>query len=393
MKKLILILILATTIFSLSAQDTIRNFIFGHSLLDHRPPAIPTPSDETTVPHWLFLLAEESNKYYAATGQYGFLQQHDNLPPFAQWGYDLVPTVWESDYEDFSEADFTNILITAGNFMQWQPPTEVYFGDPDGVTPISATITINDWLLTQEDSLHILIYENWPDMAGYMESFPPTQEEFQNYNNYTTGEFHDWWLEYHDALRIHNPNIKMVPVGPVLAELLQESPYSDIPMTELYEDDAPHGRASLYFLASMVTYMSLYQEKPASTFQVPSIIHNVIVDNYPEIIDFMWDYLSDFNDEDNVSRVFCADIINGQHEVNQENISIYPNPTTGLLHLDTSIEKCTMQVFDSRAILHRTISVGNNALIDLSDLAPGLYFVKIRDQKNAQVYLQKIIKD
>jgi hypothetical protein len=69
---------------SVSAQQDVRQFIFGYSLLDHRPPAVPTPSDETMIPHWLYLLADQGNHGYGATGRYGFLQQHINLPSFAQ---------------------------------------------------------------------------------------------------------------------------------------------------------------------------------------------------------------------------------------------------------------------------------------------------------------------
>ena len=36
-------------------QTNVRNYIFGHSLIVHTPPQFPTPSDETTVPHWLTL--------------------------------------------------------------------------------------------------------------------------------------------------------------------------------------------------------------------------------------------------------------------------------------------------------------------------------------------------
>jgi len=87
--------------FTIYSQTTINQFIFGHSLIDHSPPLIPTPSNETTVPHWIYLLAQEAENSYAAGGKYGFLPQHAMPPYFAQWGYDIVPSVWDSDYEPF----------------------------------------------------------------------------------------------------------------------------------------------------------------------------------------------------------------------------------------------------------------------------------------------------
>ena len=178
----------------LQAQQQVRSFIFGHSLLDHRPPIHPTPSDETTVPHWLFLMSEEAGHEYAATGKYGFLPQHAMLSPFAQWGYDLVPEVWDSDRQEFHEVDFNNVLLTAGNFMQWQPSDFLYPGDT--LSPLSATRRIVNWVQNQEDSIAIYIYENWPDMAPFLKNnFPPSSSEMQDYHRYTVGQFHDWWIE------------------------------------------------------------------------------------------------------------------------------------------------------------------------------------------------------
>ncbi len=305
---LVLILIFAT-LSEIQGQTAIRSFIFGHSLLDHRPPAIPTPSNETTVPHWLHLLATEAGHTYAAAGQYGFLPQHANLPPFSQWGYDLVQPAWESDYEPFTAADFNNILITAGNFMQWQAPDQPY-PYQGGITPISATQDIVNWIDQQEPTAKIYIYENWPDMAGYISNgvFPPTSSDLANYYNYVNADFHDWWIDYQDAMLLSHPNknIRMIPVGPILANLLTSAPYNQIPVTEIYEDDAPHGRATLYFLASMITYSAIYEEPVPATFVVPNIVHPTIRNNYTSIATTIWNELLAFNDATGDTRVFCT---------------------------------------------------------------------------------------
>ncbi|MEO1628544.1 MAG: T9SS C-terminal target domain-containing protein, partial [Bacteroidota bacterium] len=193
MKQLLSLFALLISFGTIQAQaDSVRMFLFGHSLLDHRPPINPTPSDETTVAHWLHLLSQDQGEFYGATGQYGFLPQHANLPPIAQWGYDIVPPVWDSDLEPFADADFTTVLITAANFAQWQGADQPIPGQ-GGMTTVSATETIMDWVTAQEPSATIYIYENWPDMASFISGpgFPPTSSEFLAYNNYTTGGFHD----------------------------------------------------------------------------------------------------------------------------------------------------------------------------------------------------------
>lgn len=87
MKQIPIRLIFALFIGILAADaftqtDTSRMFIFGHSLIDHRPPAIPTPSDETTVSHWIYLLGKESNKLFQWVDNTGFFL---NMQTFLQF--------------------------------------------------------------------------------------------------------------------------------------------------------------------------------------------------------------------------------------------------------------------------------------------------------------------
>jgi len=376
--------------------DTMKMFIFGHSLIDHRPPLVPTPSDETTVPHWLYLLADEANQDYAGGGQYGFLPQHANVPPISQWGYDIVPGVWESDTELFSEADITTIMITAGNFIQWQAPDEDYYSDP-GITPISATETIVDWVGQQEDSLRIYIYENWPDMAGFLNNgFPPSQTEFDAYNTETTGAFHDWWITYHDALLLSRPDekIRMIPVGPIISKLHTNLIPQSIPLDELYEDDAPHGRASTYFLASLITYMAVYEQKAPASYNVPSIVHSAIQNNYEDIVDFIWAELLDFNDANGESRVFFDDLsVESDLELSEFDLTLYPNPTQGLFQISGSLNEYIIDILDASGNVYQSLDVNQSSLtIDINNLPAGTYFLRVRHQNYGSLNVEKILK-
>jgi len=218
-----LVLFYLTLAIEANCQATIRSFIFGHSLINHEFQINVTPSQETSVPHWFHLLAEEGGHNYAVSGQYGFLPQHRNLPPIAQWGFDIVDGAWESDYEPFAVADFTNIMITPGNFIQWQNPSENY--PYESFSPIDATNEIFDWCQEQEDGLKFYIYENWPDMGSFLgNGFPPTNAEWSLYNEFLNSEFHNWFLEYHDEVIDAHPEVcvKMIPVGPVISNLLSQ---------------------------------------------------------------------------------------------------------------------------------------------------------------------------
>lgn len=317
MKKLIIILLLSGLLFNCSEseepqsliEDTpelgvplltdMRSFMFGHSLMVHA-----TNTDETTIPHWIHAFAQAAGHSYAAAGQYGFLPQHDDLPPISQWGFQQVPGAWDSDNEGFAAADFNNILITAGNFVQYQPSTENYYQQE--TSPVSSTLAIVDWVQEQAPSATIYIYENWPDMSPFVESHPATVTEFDEYNDFTLGEFHTWWLDYLNALTSARPNanIKMIPVGPILARLFKETNLNQISVDELYEDADPHGRPTVYFLAGMITYMATYGVETPGDFVVPGTVSNVVAENYDVIVSFIQTELQAFNDNEGNSLVF-----------------------------------------------------------------------------------------
>jgi len=377
------------------AQQEIRNFIFGHSLIHHEFQVNPTPSQETSVPHWMHFLAQAADNEYSVSGQYGFLPQHDNLPPIAQWGFDVVPSAWESDYESFGDAGFNTIMITPGNFIQWQGPEELYYNDD--VSPVSATQTIFNWCNEQEEDLRFYIYENWPDMAGYLGGgFPPTEQEWNLYNEYLNGDFHDWFLLYNHLLRESIPSscIRMIPTGPIISKLLFTAPYDQIPIDQLYEDDAPHGRASIYFLASLVTYMSMYEKEAPENFVVDDIIHPIIRDNYEDVVSFIWEELNSFNDADGNSLVFCSLVSSNDKVVSSEqSFYLRPNPASHKLTISGDITYKGISIYDGLGNLCYAYSnvSGSEISIDISNYTSGLYIVQLIDGKQNSISHKRLL--
>lgn len=398
MKQIILLInLMGLLTGSAIAQKDVRSFIFGHSLIHHEFQVNPTPSQETSVPHWFHFLAQSAGNSYAVGGQYGFLPQHANLPPIAQWGFDFVPGAWDSDNEPFSAADFTNILITPGNFIQWQSPLNNYPGED--LSPIDATTTIIDWCTEQEEGLQFYIYENWPDMAPYLGSdFPPNSGEWDNYNDYLLGDFHDWFVAYYNGMASLFPDacVRMIPVGPIISKLLQQSPYDQIPIDQLYEDDAPHGRASLYFLASLATYMTMYEEKAPASFQVDPLIHPIIADNYQAVVDFIWDQLWDYHGSEGGNSVFCSStIVSTASPLDPSiNITLYPNPAQNELRIKGDFAPHSVSIYDihGRAYLSSIPIWEANEAIDVSELPTGIYFAIGKSRTQEVYYRKKLIK-
>ncbi len=391
----ILFLFLASNLF---AQKENSTFIFGHSLINHEFQINPTPSQETSVPHWLHFLSLEANHIFKVSGQYGFLPQHINLPPIAQWGFDFVEGAWDSDNVPFSEADFNSILITPGNFIQWQAPDMNY--PMESISPVSATEAIFDWCNNQEADLKFYIYENWPDMGPYLNNdFPPSDLEWNDYNNYLNSDFHDWFVEYHDQVAEMFPSscIKLIPVGTLISRLLNQAPYSEIPIDELYEDDAPHGRTTIYFLASLITYMAIFEEKAPYPFEVDMLVNPIIAENYVDIVDAFWNNLIEFDFEDGSSRVFCNEPIISKlgGSVNEfELVLMKPNPVVSDLTIVNNFKSHFIEVIDVTGqiiIEHNSLRTGTS-YINTDKLDRGLYFFHGKDESNNTLYVKKFIK-
>lgn len=75
-------------------------------------------------------------------------------------------------------------------------------------------------------------------------------------------------------------------------------------------------------------------------------------------------------------------------EIHKNNLAVYPNPTTGIVNIQTSdkIEK-----YEIYSVSGRKIGEGNNKTIDLNDFPEGTYLVKIQFD-NQKTVTQKIIK-
>lgn len=136
------------------------------------------------------------------------------------------------------------------------------------------------------------------------------------FNDFLNGDFHDWFLEYHDSLVLRFPDheVKMIPTGPAISKVLATAPFNKIPVDSLYEDVAPHGRPSIYFLAALTIYMAMNHQKAPVGYRPPQFIQGyymvdqVIIDNYQEAVDILWEELKAFNFSNGESRVFINEI-------------------------------------------------------------------------------------
>ncbi len=245
--------------------------VFGNSLVHHL-----SDNPATAVPWWLARLARAGGKEFALTGQWGFLRDFARDGMADRWSFDGVRR---------PRGAVDTVLVTPANFIQYRAPDATFEGDnPERATPLSATLATIDAARTRAPDARVMIYEGWPDMGGHTRRFPPSGRALARWHGYALSDYHDWFRAYVEALRAARPEvaITLLPVSSVLSGL-QTGLLEDVPVEALYTDDAPHGTATLYFLAALVTYTALYDAPAPATFDIPEGIHPVVRDRYARI--------------------------------------------------------------------------------------------------------------
>jgi hypothetical protein len=106
---------------------------------------------------------------------------------------------------------------------------------------------------------------------------------------------------------------------------------------------------------------------------------------------YYWVVVTDSGGCKGTSAVYNFDFSNvGVHNViNSNGVSIYPNPTNGILNIQSSVNvSANVTGLDGRTLL----TADNVKEIDVTTLPAGLYFISVYDQSNNLITRQKFIK-
>ncbi|MEN8229050.1 MAG: alpha-amylase family glycosyl hydrolase [Bacteroidota bacterium] len=94
-------------------------------------------------------------------------------------------------------------------------------------------------------------------------------------------------------------------------------------------------------------------------------------------------------------KLYTPDITSGVHETWPEagDFHVYPNPVSGVLHMEPLPESARLTIFNSSGQVVKTVEMDNNQdQVDLSSLLPGLYIISRRPEKKEPEYV-KIIRE
>ena len=89
---------------------------------------------------------------------------------------------------------------------------------------------------------------------------------------------------------------------------------------------------------------------------------------------------------------YYSDIINSIPSIENETVTVYPNPTTGILILSGEIESgVSLDLVNMAGEIVRTyVSTSSNLRVNISNLVPGVYFLRIQNKNG--VIIKKVLK-
>lgn len=272
-----------------------RAYVFGNSLIHHL-----SDTDETTVPHWLALMAREAEYDFALSGQWGFLRDFmEGLPPEPNWSFKEVDQSWNSERRGFKDAGLTSIWMVPANFIQYQAPSAPFDGDnPDNLSPVDAASAVVAWAGEADPNVGVYLYEGWPEMAGVTGRFPPNAGGLAEYHSFATGAYAAWYDEFAANISAAAPDrdVSLIPVSRVLSSVMMETALAELPAETFYVDDAPHGTPALYLMAAMVAYNTIYAQPLPESFRPPNSVAPELRATFPMVRDAIWERVSGLED-------------------------------------------------------------------------------------------------
>lgn len=139
------------------------------------------------------------------------------------------------------------------------------------------------------------VYAGWPDMGTYGDPATISPAQITAYINWGLGGYQTWMELLVSRLQTARPglNIRLHNVNRAVLLTWRDTVVSTIPAGQLFEDNAPHGRSTWYFLAAVADYIELFDEKPPAGFAFDGgwNVHATVTANYQTIVDFMWGVL------------------------------------------------------------------------------------------------------
>jgi hypothetical protein len=276
--------------------------VYAHfnSLHNH---AAGQSNTSTNVGNWVARMAAQASggrKTYTLGAQFGFFNQW-SLPPRSTVQHAEV----SSPYVDYYSASWSGAQNV--DVVEFVPDNFDGYGfDPAATTNMGASYQtvllqlIDQWAANAPNpSRRYAVYAGWPQLSngyGAASVGALTAPQIANWIAFGLGAYQAWMELLVSRLKAARPglDIRLHNVSKAVLIAYRDTVVRTIPATTLFEDLAPHGRASWYFLAAVADYIALYGEKPSANFSFDTAwgVSPAITANYQSIVDVIWNAMA-----------------------------------------------------------------------------------------------------
>jgi hypothetical protein len=267
----------------------------------------------TSVGNWLHRMAQQAPNGGHDIGVCGSFHspRQTPAPPYMHVVDDEVP------YRHMNNYEFVWTGANQMDAMFWVPDNfESFQHDPDAITGFGApsaqalfTALIQAWETNAPKvGRHYAIYNSfdhlaWTGRPGHQDEDVSalTPAHIATWINHSLTVYAPWFDLLVSRVQATYPSldIRLYDVCRPLVLAMRDTAVGDVPITEMFEDYAPHGRATCYFVVAIAQYIHFFGEKPPANLQFnwpdqadpTRRVHAAVVNNYQSIVDYIWGVL------------------------------------------------------------------------------------------------------
>ena len=256
----------------------------------------------TSTGNWvrrLAVAAPNGGNTYTLGWQFGFAAPGGwtTLPRSSQ--QEVAPNVYINDPGNPSWNGATNIetveLVPDNFFGPLVPPDQP---NVEGWVYTTRFLHhIDNWQANAPNPNRVYaVHGGWPLLSGNfgtVSSQSPAQRAA--YIAHALGPYQAWLDSLTSLLQAARPSLTIRQFGINRASMLalRDTVLGTLTTAELFEDHAPHGRSTMYFVNAIANYIELFNEKPPANFAFNPAwnVHPTVTGNYQAIVDYIWSVL------------------------------------------------------------------------------------------------------
>ncbi len=382
--KYYLILLLSFLVYgSVFSQtgDTVDMYYYKNSLYNHLETGNSEANFSTNVGNWIARFTSvPSNPKVATLGSvFGFFPQW-KVPPTGGNFHSEINTPhlekWTASWSNAKEIDLLGFVPDNFDGQAFDPADTTNMGQAYVATLVDL---IDQWEANApNETRRYVVYAGWPALNRYGGTNDDpgtlTASGIADWHAYGLGDYQKWMELLVFRLQEARPllDIRLHNISKAVLMCHENTVVKDIQPSVLFEDLAPHGRASWYFLAAVAEYIEVFGERPPANFSFKTewLVDTTVVSNYQTLVDYIWGVLKGGN-------VSMKD-----YAMDGTPLMLYPNPAMSTVNIRTHLEDFDVVVYDAfgRTVIHQT----NNAEIKLGVLAVGTYYVELKNKSLVQ---------